>query len=186
MTIWYAITLKPTATRQAHGHTLTRVELALRKAGIEYYLPMEEKSLIHHRTKQPISRRFPLVPGYIFCADIRDWPAFERIDEVRGPIRIQGTPMPIMRAEIERLREAEAQIAAANQLAERNKALTRKRINQIYPSGSTVRIRQGHIAAGQEARVTAATGRRTVKALLEYLGGLVEVEIGLEHLEAAE
>lgn len=162
------------------------VEHALRRAGIGHYCPIELWEVVHWKTKKKILHRRPLLQGWIFLADITDWPAIERIPEILGPIRsFDQTPMPIRSEEVERIQEAEGSIRRAFEEMRRNRAMTRDRVAAMYPSGSVANIVHGPFK-GQQIRIEAAASRRTVKAVLEMLGGSVPMEINITDLEAAQ
>lgn len=190
MTSWYAIRLKPMAARPSkHDPRYTNIEYALGSAGIEHYMPLDRKEIIHHRTKKPLDKKFPLIPGYAFVCDVTDWFELHRVDYVAGVLGIRGTPMTLHNSDIDQIREAEAAILAkyeadkARRKAEREMRenhLTQRRARMLYPAGSTVSIADGHmLLAGKKAVVKEATGRNTIKALVETLNGMVTAELPL-------
>lgn len=66
-----------------------------------------DKSIIHSRTKAKITKTFPLLSGYIFCA-VPDawWPFVKRQAGVLGPLRGnegKGLPLTIRASEMDRL-----------------------------------------------------------------------------------
>lgn len=195
---WYAIRLQPGALRfpskvvrmpnkiggtslKRFPSTVTLLESGLDEAGIEYFLPMEEKTVIHHRTKAEIRKRFPLVPGYAFVADVRDWPAIESVDGVAGAVRICGNPIRIPESSIMALRDAEEAINHENEaIWEARKA---KRNPRAWKIGSRVMISRGHPMERFAGSIVAVTARKTVRMVTAFLGGQVEVEVPFDKVD---
>ena len=62
--------------------------------------------------------------------------------------------------------------------------MTRRIASEQWPAGSVVTIgRQHRLFAGQKATVIAATGRQTIKAVIETLNGMVNAELSLAFVE---
>jgi transcription antitermination factor NusG len=186
MVTWFPIRTSSGAFRHMHSSSKTKLEHAL--AGYDYYIPWEHYEFRHHRSKKLLRSKKPLIPGYVFIADITDFERLERIPEIYGPIRgMDNRPRTIRETEIDRLKEAEQMITEAFAIMTRNREMTKNRVAAMYPSGSAIRIGQGHIMSGREARVLEATGRKTLKAVIEGMFGTdVEIEIPIELVEAAE
>jgi len=161
----------------------TVVEASLDEAGLRYLLPMEVKTLTHHRTKRPITRRFPLMPGYVFVADIRDFRAFEDLDGVAGVIRVCGQPVRVPVSAIEQIEAAQEAINSENAAIWKARNAKPKALAAIYPSGSRVAIAGGHALAGWQATVVGVTARRTIRTMIEFLGGEVEAELPVDVVE---
>lgn len=195
---WYAIRLQPGALRfpskvvrmpnkiggtslKRFPSTVTLLESGLDEAGIEYFLPMEEKTVIHHRTKAEIRKRFPLVPGYAFVFNVRDWPAIESVDGVAGAVRVCGNPVRVPERSIEALREAEQTINRENDaIWEARKARSAPRSFRI---GSRASIGRGHVMANHKGEILGVTARRTVRMMIELLGGKIEAEVPFDLIE---
>ncbi|MCY1517784.1 hypothetical protein D9M68_524820 [compost metagenome] len=64
------------------------------------------------------------------------------------------------------------------------KKRSRKQLQQEFPKDSAVRIAPEHrLVGGMLATVLDVTGRNTIKAVVEYLGGLVHVDLPLELID---
>jgi transcription antitermination factor NusG len=180
--IWFPIRVSAGAFRNMHSSARTRLEHALKD--YDYYVPFEHFEFRHHRSKKIIQSRKPLIPGYVFVADVYDWEKLERIPEVIGPIRgLDRSPRPCRTWEIDRIREGEEMVLAA--FNSRN--ISRKAVREAkFPKGTTIRIGAGHVMSGHEARVMANTGRETIRAVIEGMFGTdVEIEIPVELVEDA-
>jgi transcription antitermination factor NusG len=194
---WYALRLKPGAARPyRHDERLTNIEWSLKREGIDYYMPMELAMKIHHRTKKSIDKRFPLIPGYAFIRAVQDeqnWKKVAECDFVASVIGIGGTPLPLPTAQIELIQMAEKSLrdvyeyqkaARAYEEARRLQKVTQRVAAQQYPAGGIVTISDQHrLFAGRRATIVAATGRNTIKAVLETLNGLANAEIPIELVE---
>jgi transcription antitermination factor NusG len=182
LTQWFPIRVSAGAFRHMHSSARTRLEHALKD--YEFYVPWEHYCFRHHRSKKMLQSRKPLIPGYVFIANITDFERLERIPEISGPIRgMDNRPRTIRATEIDRLREAEAMVLRAFENRNVSQKAWRER---KWPAGSTVTISAGHIMSGREARVLEATGRRTIKAVIENMFGTdVEIEIPVELVEDA-
>lgn len=186
MATWYAIRPKPAGSRLAPATDIDeprkfRIEAQLERAGIEHYYPSETKFLRHHRTREWFERRFPLM-GYVFVADVTDWPRLERdVRDSFGPVRLASAPVRIPAWEIERARAAQLQIDTGHALAHRNRQLTKRRLAELYPAGTPIDILEGPLAS-QQATVLFATGRQAIKAVIAMLGSEVTVELGIDQI----
>lgn len=185
--IWYAIRTRPNALRPAtvagDFTPALPVEHKLAEAGIAFWYPQERKTLIHHRTKAEIHKRFPLLHGYLFAADVRDWRELEEIDGIAGPIRVRGCPVRVPAHAIADLRQAEAAINAENDRIWRARNAGPKQLATAFPSGSRINIHGRHIMAGTRATVVGVTARRTIRAMIQFLGGEVEAELPVDAIE---
>lgn len=194
---WYALRLKPGAARPyRHDERLTNIEWSLKREGIECYMPMELAMKIHHRTKKSIDKRFPLIPGYAFIQAIQDeqnWKKVAECDFVASIIGIGGTPLPLPTAQIEIIQMAEKSLrdiyeyqkaARAYEEARRLQKVTQRVAAQQYPAGGVVTISDQHrLFAGRRATIVAATGRNTIKAVIETLNGMANAEIPISLVE---
>lgn len=185
---WYPVRTRAGAFRQLQSKAITKIEQALAYHDLHGYIPLEYQEVVHWRTKKKILLRRPLLQGWIFLMDPKDWRYIEEsVPEIMGPIRsMDNRPIAIASSEVERIMEAEAAIKEAFEQARRDREMTKTRVSAMYPSGSTATITGDHVFSGQKVRVKAATGRKTVKVMLELLGGLVEAEVPITNLEAAQ
>jgi transcription antitermination factor NusG len=171
--IWYAVRTSVHGTRRKSPDGKTIMEAALAEAEIDFYLPQETKTLTHRRTKAKITRKFPLIPGYVFLANVRDWRKAQALPGIHGPVRIKGEPMAIPAWQIDRLREAEQAIDA--------EAKGRPGL----PIGTPIRIGASvPLIGGMLGTITGETGRGTIKAMAEMLSGKITCELNLDQFEA--
>ncbi len=192
---WYAIRLKPMAQRESRqDHRLTNIEFALRQEGFDFFFPLERKEIIHHRTKKPIDKRFPMIPGYAFVSKPGNWLRLRKTDFVAGILGVGGTPKVISTSVIDAIQKAED---AFSEEYERQKALRRqrerdadehipqRRARQLFPAGSQFVVSNTHVMlAGMRGTVKEATGRRTIKAIIETLNGMMNAEISMDDIES--
>lgn len=188
---WHVIRLGYGALRPHKLFTgQTVVERSLREAGISFYLPFEHKTIVHPKTKKKITRDFPLMPGYGFVENVSNFEALRKCNGVTDVIKSAGFPVPIRRDLVKEVMDAEAAVNAEHERKEAARAAreamgTRATVAQAFPVNSTARVKQGHLLAGQEVFINAATGRATIKGVIEALNGM-SVEIEVSSLEAAE
>ncbi|MEK1908186.1 MAG: transcription termination/antitermination NusG family protein [Pseudomonas sp.] len=193
---WYALRLKAGAGRPyRHDERMTNIEWSMKREGMECYMPMEFALKIHHRTRQAIDKRFPLIPGYAFMKadDEQNWKKVRECDFVASIIGVGGTPLPLPTAQVELIQMAETSL---RELYEYHKALrayeeeqrlrkvTRRVAAEQFPAGGVVTIsRQHRLFAGRRATIIAATGRNTIKAVIETLNGMANAEIPIALVE---
>jgi transcription antitermination factor NusG len=194
---WFALRLKAGAARPyRHDERMTNIEWSLQREGMSCYMPMEMAMKIHHRTKQPIDKRFPLIPGYAFMQAIPDeqnWKKVRECDFVASIIGVGGTPLPLPMAQIELIQMAETSLreiyeyqkaVRAYEEEQRLRKVTRRVASEQFPAGGVVTIsRQHRLFAGRRATIIAATGRNTIKAVIETLNGMANAEIPIELVE---
>lgn len=194
---WYALRLKQGASRPyRHDERMTNIEWSLRREGIECYMPKEYALKIHHRTKKPIDKQFPLIPGYAFIRAIHDeqnWKKVAECDFVASVIGVGGNPLPLPSAQVELIQMAESSLrelyeyqkaVRAYEEEMRARKVTRRVAAEQYPAGGVVTIsRQHRLFAGRRATIVAATGRNTIKAVIETLNGMANAEIPIAMVE---
>ncbi|TAX57128.1 hypothetical protein ELI01_18800 [Rhizobium leguminosarum] len=194
---WFALRLKPGAGRPyRNDERLTNIEWSLKREGIDYYMPMELAMKIHHRTKKTIDKRFPLIPGYAFMRAIpneQNWRKVAECDFVSSIIGINGTPLALPAAQVELIQMAETSLRElyeyhkalrAYEEAQRLRKVTRRVAAEQFPAGGVVTISKEHrLFAGRRATIVAATGRNTIKVIIDRLNGLANAEIPLEFVE---
>lgn len=163
--MWYVARLKAGKESQA----LKDFE----EAGIETYFPTMRKEIRHHQTKAWIMREFQLFTGYAF-ADLKAQ-GFGWVHDMRNVICLlrdgEGTPVPLERKIVDDLREAEAR---------GDFDVLRPPSRRLQP-GQMVEIKRGALA-GHHVAVTSMAGKRAIRAVVDILGNLREVEIGVENL----
>ncbi|MGN7738268.1 transcription termination/antitermination protein NusG [Ensifer sp. 22564] len=191
---WYAIKTRPGTQRSATpriGETEDRkgefiIERNLRDADIEIYMPSFRKDIKHHRTKELIERRFAMIVGYSFVyLPTGDFYRLSRVDGVTAILGVAGYPLRISDFEVASIRQAEEMAGSALQRErDARKKRSRKQLQQEFPKDSAVRIAPEHrLVGGMLATVLDVTGRNTIKAVVEYLGGLVHVDLPLELID---
>lgn len=159
------------------------IEAAMQEAGFECYMPVETKTVIHHRTKKLIERRFPILPGYVFVKNVTDWPSLTSVPGFADILGINGCPITIPELEIDKLRTAEHAINEDNRLKEEaakrlKQKVTRRVASRITPIGSRVQIDHSRLGK-QWGRVSGVTGRKTIKVALDNLNNMKPVEVGI-------
>lgn len=197
MTNWYVVRTAPGTSRQAtprpnlpiERQTESMAERAVRDAGLIAYTPTMRKDIVHHRTKKLITRKFPLMAGYMF-AGFPARPNFMRLAtlrEIQSILGADGHPWQIPSREIERFQQAEADMAFDDtreaRIRRREVGHTARLTMQMqYPPGTTITLNGGPFT-GFSARVTSATGRNTLRAMIHLFGQLSEIEIPVDFCE---
>ena len=191
---WYAVKARPGTQRRAapriggapyrEGEFI--IERNLRDAGFEVYMPSYRRDLRHHRTNEYQERRFAMLVGYSFVnLPSRDFFALSRVDGVTAILGVRGAPTVISGLHVDALRLAELE-AMSTLERERyaRKERTRKQIEEEFPRGKRIQIAPSHrIVGGMLASVLDVTGRKTIKAVVETLSGLVHVDLSLDQID---
>lgn len=194
---WYVIRLKPLATRPSKQDSrFANIEISLRDAGFQFYFPWERREIVHHRSKKPIDKQYPLIPGYAFVCEPNDWLKLAKCDFVAGVLGVRGTPIPLIPTVIDAVRDAEAIILSEyerqkamrrqreKEQADRLQHIPQRRARQMYPAGTPIVIDRTHVLlGGMKGRVVDATGRQTIKAVIETLNGMLHAELSLAFVE---
>lgn len=198
---WYAIAISPSATRPArtvhlsrgprnglrtasrYSETKFQIERDLADCGFHSFVPADTLSIRDRKNGGYVLRRFPMLRGYAFILNPHDWASLEAVKGVCGLLGSGDVPIRIPDHEIASLSLAETN---SRQLAEQAesmrsaklKRLSRAMASKAFPKGMEVEI--DHPTLGlQRATIQSATGRKTIKAMAHFLGGLVPVEIPL-------
>lgn len=196
---WYAIRVKPgavhphatwrrepisensekTSFNRQQNAEMTMLEAAMEDIGVECFVPMERKGLIHHRTKRQIIRRFPLLPGWAFVAGVRDWMAVEAISHVMN-FRTDNPPTRISESEIEKIRIAEAEINVAhtiNMMRRSNgvrwSGYHHRLMNELFPALQLVGAQKVEASTAWKAE---HSGRQTMQRVARMLAGGVDAK----------
>lgn len=181
------------------------VELALKGAGFTYYMPAEF-AVVRNRHKPGLYelRRFALLKGYLFVADLADgdWPrlvgapGIPGVPGIQGVVANCGTPFAISPMDLFRLRmfeqnsRAEAQ-AKADSLSkaeerlsrEKRKLIARNARKKLHP-GREVKLIWGD-KAGRDATVQAWADQENVNVILASLDAAQEtITVPYEFLKA--
>jgi transcription antitermination factor NusG len=194
---WFAIKTRPGTQRTAKprfnetwerkGETI--IERSLRDEGFHVYMPSMRKDIRHHRTKEIITRRFPLLTGYAFVGGDREtnFYALRDCDGVSDILGIGGNPYPIADATIRMFMTAEEEMQYDDtmqaKIHRRERAATVKADLALrFPTGSKFEVKEGPFA-GFHGEVTSVHGRACVKAMMNIFGGLVPTEFTSEQIE---
>lgn len=180
MAHWYIIQTNPNCERKAVGE--------IRRAGFRAHMPRLAKMRRHHRTKQPIIKRRPLMTGYIFVRfpEAENWYALRKCQGVKGVLYVDGRPFKLPRDHVAAIMRAQRSM----RYEDGETRSTRRKLRAGYRDvGAAVRaskldsFRYGrHFTAplthGERilARVLSVTKKGTVKALVEIGGSEKTVE----------
>ena len=199
--IWYAVKARPGTQRPAaarvgasadrKGETI--IERSLRDQGFDVFMPSTVREVRHHRTDEFIVKRFALMVGYAFVRDPHSFYTLSDCDGVSAILGVAGCPLRIPATDIENIRAAEmAELEAmerrrARRIEKENQAgrkLTRKEARDVFPKNHRVVVNGGFLK-GMGGYVVDATGRNTIKAMIETLNGLVPVELDIAEFSEA-
>lgn len=166
MAQWYVIRTK------AGRHDKAMQDLD--KIEVEAFCPKMRREIRHHQTKRWIMREFPLFTGYVFAN--LNHAHFGKLRDMKDVLCVlgdgAGSPIPVDCRVVSDILDAEAR-GDFDEL--------RPPVRRIQP-GATVQIKDG-ILSGHHAAVTSVVGRRAIKAVVEILGSMREVEISIENLK---
>jgi hypothetical protein len=199
---WYAVKTRPGTQRQAKprvGQAADRagefiIERNLRDAGFDVFMPSTVREIRHHRTEEYLIRRFPLMVGYSFVNSPRNFYDLAEVDGVSAILGVAGMPMRINTASIQSIRDAEEKeielMERRRQLRmqkekQANRKLSRKEARELFPKNRRVTVQGNGFLSGMSGFVVDATGRNTIKAVIETLNGLVPVELDIADLSEA-
>lgn len=199
---WYTIRTMPGAQRNSKsvdgdtGETVSIIERNLLNEGFGVFMPTVHFEMRHHRTKKWVERRYPMLVGYAFV-DLRRG-HFEDVRRVEGVMcflrkSMMSGPYEMPAAEIQKLMAVEEENRA---IIQRNRAdreakerraanqTTRREREEIMPAGTMATICGKNPFSGLIARVIGPASRGKVKAVIETLDNLLELDIPLDNLEA--
>lgn len=199
---WYAIRTRPGTQRQAKprvGQGEDRagefiIERNLRDAGFDIFMPSTYREIRHHRTEEYIVKRFPLMVGYSFVNDPRSFYDLAEVEGVSAILGIAGMPLRINSSQVESIREAEdrefdlmerRRLARIQKEKQISRKLTRKEARELFPKNRRVTVSGHGYLAGMSGFVVDATGRNTIKAVIETLNGLIPVELDIAEFSEA-
>ncbi len=190
-THWYIVQVNPNCERKAVAE--------MRRAGFRAHMPRLAIVRRHHRTKEPIIKRKPLLTGYVFVRfpGPENWYALRQCQGVKGVLYVDGHPFKLKRsyvAEIMRaqrlmthedgntrgvrreLRKGRAEIREA----ERKAKLSRFRRDDLItaPISSAERVL---------ARIVSITRKGTIRAVVQRDGREIPVEFtDVDNLEVID
>jgi transcription antitermination factor NusG len=159
---------------------------SLRGVGYRVYIPKMRKTIIHHRTKKLLDRRFKLFNRYIFMSvDPANLPKVSPKDcdgvyEILG-VKLDGRPCEIPRETIRRIMLAQwhGEFDDITEDAKTRKEMSKKR----FGVGSEFRVRSNNPFTGFYGTVVKIKGRGVIKAMLEVFGKTVPIEFEPEDIE---
>lgn len=167
---------------------ISAIERALDEEGFIHYMPVERRLVRSRRkTHHWETRRFAMVPGYVFVADVDDFPRLEAISEVMGVVGSAGTPLPISILDILMLRamEANAQVEfdQAMELREAQaRRVSQRKAKKMFPAGHRVEIMRG-LAKGKTAIVVGPERDGRLKAFIEGLDAAGTISVPLDSVK---
>lgn len=185
---WYVARIRPGAARpDARDHRITKVERDLIENGFDCYMPVEVFDAVHRRKRKLIQKTRQMVPGYIFVTDVTNFWALSECRTIAGIIGINGCPAAISDRDMAVVRAAETEIFEALALkrrkaAESRKKMTRGRLLKSYPRDTRVRVNAGFLQ-GQEGTVQEATGRKSLRIVLDQLQNLGTIELDIDEID---
>lgn len=199
---WYTIRTMPGAQRSAKAHPgapelmESIIERNLRNEGFRVFMPTVHYEARHHRTKKWVERRYPLLVGYAFVdmlgvsfeqvRKVDGVMCFLRKNRLSGPYEMPARDIATLRAVEEENRE-KIRGARAEREARERRALhqtTRKDRMAAMPVGTLATICGKSPFSGLVATVIGPSSRGKVKAVIETLDNLLEIDVPLENLEA--
>jgi transcription antitermination factor NusG len=166
---WYIIATKSQAEEKAAK--------SLREVGYRVYIPKMRKTIVHHRTKKLIDRRFKLFNRYIFMSlDPANMPTVAPTDcdgvyEVLG-VKLDGQRWEVPRATVRRIMLAQRRGEFDDITAKTRKEMSQKR----FGVGSRFQVRSNNPFTGFYGTVTKIKGRGVIKAMLDVFGRAVPIE----------
>lgn len=201
---WYTIRATPGAQRSArtidglpdHRRLESVLERNLRNEGFKVFMPTVHYEARHHRTKKWVERRYPLLVGYAFvdlCGgsfeDVRQVEGvmcFLRRSSISGPYEMPSSEIRSLIAVEEENRQIIIRQRAEREARERRgmNQTTRKEREEAMPPGTLATISGRSPFSGLVAKVIGPASRGKVKAVIETLDNLLELDVPLENLEA--
>jgi transcription antitermination factor NusG len=169
-----------------HAKCEEKAAKSLREVGYRAYVPKMRKTIIHHRTKKLLDRRFKLFNRYIFISvDPSNPPKVSPKDcdgvyEILG-VKLDGQPCEVPRATIRRIMLAQwhGEFDDITEDAKTRKEMSKKR----FGVGSQFRVRSNNPFTGFYGTVTKVKGRGVIKAMLDVFGKTVPIEFEPEDIE---
>lgn len=211
---WYAIRTAPGSQRspsitgdlphQRGKDGCSIIERNLRNEGIDVFMPCVRRDVIHHRTRKWIDKCFPLLVGYAFVNLPKgNFGQFEEVDGVSGFVRPGNSrfcePLVFPEGLIGKLRftefELEQQFLQQRLYRQRRQELwaqmdqqrpSRAEMRKLFPRGSRLVLRPSSPVARFPVNVLSVSAAGTIRAAVETLDKMVNVDIPLEHIADVE
>jgi transcription antitermination factor NusG len=181
---WYIVQCNPNCERRAVAE--------IRRAGFRAHMPRLAIVRRHHRTKDPIIKRRPLMTGYVFMRFVgpENWYALRQCQGVKGVLYLDGKPYHMPRSDV-------AIIMRAQRGMEHEDGQTRSVRREMRKGRADVRQAQqkaklGSFHVGMHvtvpltaaervlARIVSVTKKGTVKAMVETWIGDEKREMPVE------
>lgn len=185
---WYAVRISGQATRVSRRRIIfagpkggthqflvsdinqkMEIEMELERLGIDYFIPMVIQEDPHRRKRNVmVTRRAPLLPGYVFVQHVPDWQLLEsnaaKAIGIIGVIRdLDNVPVRVWSKDIHDLRMIEWQ--AFCDYIDPPKSRTKRR----FIEGSRLAI--SHKTLGtMDVQILSVTSRNTIKVIADRLG----------------
>lgn len=190
---WYIVQCNPNCERKAVAE--------IRRAGFRAHMPRLVSVRRHHRTKEPIMKRRPLMTGYIFMRfpGPVNWYALRQCQGVKGVLYIDGHPYAMPRTDVASIMRAQrsmthedGQTRGVRKELRKGRADVRQAQRKAALARFSVGMRVAAPMTGAErtiARIMAITKKGTIRA--DVGGKLVEfsdvdnLELVDGHAEAA-
>ncbi|MCO6407347.1 transcription termination/antitermination NusG family protein [Hoeflea alexandrii] len=184
---WYAVRISGQATRVSHRRIIftgpkggshqylvpdinqkTNIEVELEHQGIEYFLPMSISEAPHRRKRNVmVTRRAPLLPGYVFVQHVPDWQRLEDAEGVVGVLKCGLDNVRIPSRDIHDLRMIEWQ--AFCDYLDPPEDREKRAVHDRFVEGARYMI--SHKTYGQiPVTILSITNRNRVKAIADKLG----------------
>jgi transcription antitermination factor NusG len=157
------------------------IEMPLDALDLEYFLPVASKEFPHRRKRGVwVTEREPILPGYVFVRNVRNWQALEFADGVIGILRCGHENVRIPALDIHRLRMVEWECYVEYERARAHRIdPPKKKLGRKYVEGSRHTVnhkRLGHI----DFTVMSVTSRQTIRAIHDKLG---KIELKVDDIE---
>lgn len=184
---WYIVQCNPNCERKAVAE--------IRRAGFRAHMPRLATVRRHHRTKEPIIKRRPLMTGYIFIRFPagENWYALRQCQGVKGVLYIDGHPFQMPRESVATIMRAQRSMThedGQTRGIRREMRKGRADVRQAQRKASLSRFRVGMDVlspmTGAErviARILSITKKGTIRADMD--GMLVEFS-DIDNLEVID
>lgn len=98
---WFIVQTNPNCERKAVSE--------MRRAGFRAHMPRLAKVRLHHRTKEPIMKRRPLMTGYVFMRfnGPENWYALRQCQGVKGVLYVDGHAYQMPRSDVAAIMRAQ-------------------------------------------------------------------------------
>src|SRR5690606_21343929 len=177
---WYIVQCNPNCERKAVAE--------IRRAGFRAHMPKLARVVRHHRTKEQIIKRRPLMTGYIFMRfpDKENWYALRKCQGVKGVLYVDERPYRMPREHVAVIMRSQRGLRYDDKdtrAVRREMRNGHQNVSQAVKSTLRQRVKAGQrvyapmtFAERVIARVLSVTKKGTVKAMIEMDGRELPVE----------